>query len=54
MKLPDIAEQTKLTEERLADLKTSAEKLVRQHTWQALAAAAVIGVVVGLLLGRRS
>ena len=50
MQTPDAAEEAK----RIDAYKEELAKLVREHPWKALGAVAVAGVILGLLLGRRS
>ena len=51
-----LTEKTRLVEqyakEHLADLGDAAEVLVRHHPWKALGVVAVLGVVLGAVLGR--
>ncbi|TMH33838.1 MAG: DUF883 family protein [Betaproteobacteria bacterium] len=57
MQTPDATEEAKRIDaykEQLAELGDTADKLVHAHPWKALGAVAVVGLILGLLLGRRS
>jgi ElaB/YqjD/DUF883 family membrane-anchored ribosome-binding protein len=57
MDMSRISEEAKQVEDyakqRLSELGDTAEQLVRHHPWQALGVIAAVGVVVGVLLGKR-
>ena len=57
MQTPDAAEETKLIDaykRELAKLGELVDKVVREHPWKVLGVTALVGVVLGLLVGRRS
>ena len=56
MKMTDIAEELKLdyAKKRLADLGDNADRIALRHPWRLAGAAALLGVVIGVLFHRRS
>jgi len=57
MDMSRISEEAKQVEDyakqRLTELGDTAEELVRHHPWQAVGIVAAVGLVLGVLLGRR-